>query len=374
MVIVVNIRSWKRQLNNFEVYIQRLVMRMVAAHPEQRFFFLSDEPVDLKTSPPANVTTFVLGPASNQLLLQKYWFDVKLPLWLRKIQADVLVDLDGIASLTTKVPQCLLVQNLLYLQEPATYSQPQRNFYKRFMPRFLKKARMVIVPSAYLQSQLAVQYKLPQEKTTLLPYAVPDAFQPVAYEMKESVKAIFTQGHEYFLYKGPIHEEYNLVNLLKAFSFFKKRQQSSWKLVLAGSFVEGENTFEKLLETYKYKEDVMVTGPLGAMEEAEIVASAYALIQPSVSEAVNPAIWEAMRCEVPAMVAATATNSELFDDTVMVFDGHDPNDMAEAIMRLYRHEGERKPYIEKGRHKVNALSLEQATDSLWQRVVQAANA
>lgn len=345
---------------------------MAEEQPGHRFIFVSDAPVEIKTTLPDNVTLFVLGPAGRQLLLQKYWLDVKLPMWLRKIKADVFVSLDSMASLTTGVPQCLLVSDLRYLQEPGAYTRNFRAFYKRLMPRFLNKAKAVVVPTAFLQQEIATQYKV-GGKTSLLKYAAPDRFHPVGYELKESVKAIFTQGQEYFLYKGLVHEDYNLINLLKAFSLFKKRQQSSWKLVLAGRFKEGENVFQKLLETYKYKEDIIITGPLGASEEAEIVASAYALISPSTSETVDMAIWEAMLCDVPAMAASTATNKELFADSVLDFNGNDPAEMAERIMHLYRHEKERTVFIERGRQRVGALSWERATASLWTFVVQAAN-
>lgn len=347
---------------------------MAAKQPEHRFFFLSDVPIHWEEALPPNVTPVVLGPASRQLLLQKYWWDVKLPLWLRKIQADVVVSLDGMASLTTKVPQCVLVPDLRYLQAVTTYSKSQRAYYKQFVPRFLKKANRVMVPTVYMQNELAKHYHLKKEKTAVLNYAVPDWFYPEAYDVKESIKASFAQGHEYFLYKGLIHEDYNLVNLLKAFSFFKKRQQSSWKLLLAGPFQEGKNEFQKLLMAYKYKEDVVVTGALLPTEERAFVASAYALISPAITETVDPAIWAAIQCGVPAMVAATATNKELFGDSVMVFDGKEPADLAEWIMQVYRHESERNVFIEKGKNTASQLSWEQATAALWQCVVQAANA
>jgi glycosyltransferase involved in cell wall biosynthesis len=374
MVIAVDVRSWnKEQLDGLETCIKQLVLRMVEEQAEHRFFFVSDEPLNLDTALPSNVTTSVLGPASRQLLLQKYWLDVRLPLWLRKIKADVLISLDGMASLTTRVSQCLVVPDLRYLQEPNTYSKVQRAFYKRLMPRFLKKASRIIVPSAFLRNELAMHYKVEADKTCQLAYAVPGWFCPISYEKKESIKALFTQGQEYFLYKGPIHEEYNLVNLLKAFSFFKKRQQSSWKLVLAGTFKQGKNTFQQLLETYKYKDDIVVTGSLSPKEEAEIVAAAYALVSPARSEVVDAAVWEAMQCEIPAMVATTATNKELFGEGVLFFRGDDSADMAEWIMHLYRHESERTVFIERGKEVVQALSWEQATATLWACVMQAAN-
>src|SRR6478735_10657720 len=115
MVIVVNVRSWKKQpMDGFEGYIKQLVLRMVEEQPTHQFFFLSDEPLDFKTTLPANVTVAALGSAGKQGVLQKYWLDVKLPLWLRKIKANLVINLDGTASLTTKLPQCVLLPDLRY--------------------------------------------------------------------------------------------------------------------------------------------------------------------------------------------------------------------------------------------------------------------
>lgn len=75
--------------------------------------------------------------------------------------------------------------------------------------------------------------------------AVRPAFQPLPWEEKIKVKEQYTAGTEYFLYAGSFRPGKNLVNLLKAFSLFKKRQQSNWKLVLAGVAEEGYTVFEQ---------------------------------------------------------------------------------------------------------------------------------
>lgn len=372
MVVVINVRPWNNQLDGYATYVKRLVLQLIAEQPLHQFYLVSDAPIEMEL--PAHASFFVLGPAGKQLLLQKYWLDVRLPWWLRKIKADVLVHLDGTASLTTKVPQCLLVPDARLVEPASIPAKGQAAYYKRQLPRYFKKVQVVVLPSAALQNEVATHYQLEAGKIAALSYAVPDWFYPVTYDVKESIKATFAQGHEYFLYKGPVHDNYNLVNLLKAFSFFKKRQQSSWKLLLAGPFTAGNNEFQKRLMTYKYKDDVMVTGVLGPVEEREFVAAAYALISPALTETVDPAIWEAMQCEVPVIAATTATNTTLFGNSVIAFDGNAPSDLAEWIMHLYRHESERKVYTERGKQLVSGLSWEQATAALWQRVMQAANA
>ena len=59
-----------------------------------------------------------------------------------------------------------------------------------------------------------------------------------------------------------IQEQFNngndLLNLLKAFSVFKKRQKSNWKLVLTGNLRQYDKKFLEDLRTYKYRDDVVM--------------------------------------------------------------------------------------------------------------------
>jgi glycosyltransferase involved in cell wall biosynthesis len=372
MVIVVNVRIWeKEQLDEGDGFIKELLLQLIHQQKEHQFYLLTNKTLDDSFDLPANVTNLPI-PVSQPLLLHKYWMDVKLPALLKKLGANVYIGTDAIASLTTRVPQCLILQDLGFLQT-AKEKNRMHAYYKRNMLRFLQKAKAVIVPTALLQQTVEKQYSVPESRIKVLHPAVADAFMPLGYEVKESVKALYAQGQEYFVYKGLIHADYNLVNLLKGFSFFKKRQQSNWKLVLAGTYKRGINEFSTLLETYKYREDVFVTGPLNTKEQAEVIGSAYALINPSLAEKVNPAVWEAMQVEVPVVAAATATNKETGQDNFLYFDGNEPQDIAEKLMQIYKDEQQRRQLIERGKESAASFSWEEATSSLWQGVLQAAN-
>jgi glycosyltransferase involved in cell wall biosynthesis len=85
------------------------------------------------------------------------------------------------------------------------------------------------------------------------------------------VKQQLTEGKEYFLYVGAIHPRKNLINLLKGFSWFKKRYQSNMKLVLVGRMAWKNEMFLKQLESYKYRNDVVVAGYVEEQKLQEIV-------------------------------------------------------------------------------------------------------
>ena len=96
-----------------------------------------------------NVIPVVAGPPARHPLLWKWWYDVKVPSVLKKYKADVFVSCDGFCSLTTKVPQCLVLHDLSFLHYPSFIKKSHLFFYKRYIPKFLQKAKTVATVSEF---------------------------------------------------------------------------------------------------------------------------------------------------------------------------------------------------------------------------------
>ena len=98
------------------------------------------------------------------------------------------------------------------------------------------------------------------------------------WEEREQIKEKYTAGTEYFLYPGPLYPPDPLIILLKAFSHFKKWQQSNMKLVLAGPASRKTKQLKEKLATYKYREDIAIIEDPGAAALTELTTAAYALV------------------------------------------------------------------------------------------------
>jgi glycosyltransferase involved in cell wall biosynthesis len=103
-------------------------------------------------------------------------------------------------------------------------------------------------------------------------------------EEKEQVKAIYTEGKEYFLFTGNIYPEDQLLVLLKAFSQFKKWQLSNMKLVLAGATNKKTARLKEKLATYKYREDVVILENPSPELITNLLQAAYAPVYIDKSE------------------------------------------------------------------------------------------
>lgn len=368
MVIAVNTRFLLNELEGYGNFIRELFQVLIKDHPEHQFYFLFDRPFEQKYIFSSNVHPVVVSPPARHPILWKYWYDVKIPLVLKKIKADVFVSPDGYCSLTTKVPQCMVVHDLGFLHHPDAYKKSHVSFLKRNTPKYLKKAKSIITVSKFSKDDILDHYKIDAAKIAVVYNGVKDIFHPLSFDEKDSVKKKYTEGREYFLYLGAIQPRKNLVNLLKAFSIFKKRLQSSMKLVMAGRLAWKNEEFLQLLQTYKYRSDVILTGYLPEEDLPLLVGSAYAMVYPSFFEGFGVPVAEAMKCEVPVLTSEKTSMQEVACEAGLYFNPNDHSDIADKMMLIYKDENLRKQLIEKGRSISFQYNWETAADLFWQSI------
>ena len=164
------------------------------------------------------------------------------------------------------------------------------------------------------------------------------------------IKEKFTAGKEYFLYRGAFNPP-NIVQLLKAFSIFKKRQKSNMKMVLLGKAESVEKEISVLVNTYKYHDDVMLANEDEKEVEKDLIAAAFAYIQ-SYRSNIICFVFDALQNNIPALVDASSPLLEIEPEAVLCFDTHSAEDIADALMRIYKDERLYCELVEKGKELI----------------------
>lgn len=369
MIIAVNTRFLLADyLEGYGYFIHECFKRITRDHPEHQFIFIFDRPYDPRFIYEKNVTPVVIGPPARHPLLWKWWYDVKIPLILKKYKADIFVSADGYCSLTTSVPQCLVIHDLAFLHYPSFIKKSHLIYYRRYIPGFLKKAHSIVTVSEFTKADIHQRYKINNEKINVVYNAAKPGFKPVSEEVKEMVKLKYTDGKEFFIYTGSVHPRKNLLNLLKGFSFFKKRLKSNFKLVIVGRLAWHYESFLKDLETYKFRHDVILTGYLPEKELISLTASAYAMVYPSLFEGFGVPVIEAMQSGVPVITSAGSAMQEIARDAALYADVTNPSDIGEKMMHLYKDENQRDLLIQKGLQKAAEYSWQKTSGLLWQSI------
>ncbi|HTN46765.1 MAG TPA: glycosyltransferase family 1 protein [Flavipsychrobacter sp.] len=366
MRIAVNTRLLlKGKLEGIGWYTNETLKRIVAQHPEHEFIFFFDRPYDETFVFGTNVTPVVFGPPARHPVLFYIWYEMRIPYMLRKYKADVFLSPDGLMSLATKVPTCLVMHDLAFEHYPRHLSLAIRSYLKKFSPLFAKKATRIVTVSEFSKQDISEKYKIPPEKIDVSYNGAHAAYKPLTWEEKLAVKQEYTHGCEYFVFAGALHPRKNIVNLLKAFIVFKKRQRSNMKLVIVGRLAWKYEEVEELRNHMPFKDDVKWVGYMNVDKLAKVIGGAYALVYASLFEGFGIPILEAQQCHVPAIVSNTSSMPEVGGEAALLVDPKDVQDIANNMEKLYKDETLRARLIEASQEQVKKFNWEKTADVLW---------
>lgn len=351
-------------------FIKEIFFRLAKQHAEHQFIFLLSVPVNALPDLPGNVIPVIITPAPTNFILYKWWYDIKVPSALKRYKADVFVCTRGLCSLTSKIPQVLIVQNFAFLKYPAFFDKSSLLFYKKYTSRFLKKAAAIASFSDFTKKEIISTYAVPEQKITVINIAADSAYKPLDWEERERIKEQYAQGCEYFIFTGDRNSAKNLIHLLKAFSIFKKWQKTNMKLVITINSSGYKDQSEKL-NSYKYKKEISLAENLSVQELAKVTAGAYAMIYPSLFEGFGLPVLEALLCEVPVITSAGSSMSEVAGEAGLYADPESPEEIAEQMKRIFKDEALRNKLISVGKERARAYSLDKTVAAAWLLIQQA---
>ncbi len=368
MIIAVNIRVLSGNSEISHLLVDCFEM-MAANQPEHEFIFIAEKEFEEQKNSLQNVKRIILFQQSANPLFWKLWYNYKLPSLLKKVKAAVFISADGICSLRTNLPQYLFVNDLVFLHHPEWYSKRYLRFIKSNSVGSLQQAKNVFTFSNVLKNEIVQQYSVAENKITVVPATSGKKYKPVSQRTREQVKEKYTDGKEYFLFSGAIHPRSSLVNLLKAFSLFKKRQKSNIQLIIASKNNSDDAAFVESLKLYKYRNEVILIPGINEELLQKITASAYACINISPLHNDIVSLLNAMQCEVPVIAGNFHIAIEILGDAALFVNSSLPENIAEKLMLLYKDENKRTDLIKKGIEQSTKYSLTETADVLWKNIL-----
>lgn len=356
-------------LEGYGHYTVSIFKILVNQYPQHQFVFIYDRPHAADLISGANVQSITVAPAARHIPAFFYWYNISAALAVKKLKADVWVQPYGFCSISTGTPQLLVVHDLAFKHFPQHISWAQRLHYAAMTPRFLKKAKRVVTVSEFSKQDIIQSYpKLPLDPT-VISGAARSGFMPLSWEEKEQVKEAYTDGYEYFLCVGGINPRKNMMHILKAFSLFKKWHKSNMKLVFAGRLAWQYQDFVEKLKTYKYRNDVVLTGYVEESILQKLTGAAYAVLYVTHFEGFGLPIVEAMQSGVPVVVGNNSSMPEVGGEVVLYADAANPDTIAEQMQQLYRNEQMREKLIQKGLERAALFSWEKSAHLFWEEIL-----
>lgn len=365
MRIVINTKlSQTYHVAFYRTYIYELLQKFIPQHQEHHFLLLLDDTFQPINFTSKNIIQQKIKQKSNKAISIQYWYDVSLPLIVKKYKADVVLHFNNRCSLTLKTPQFIVMYNTTFVEYPQLLSSSEKLFFKFLQKKILEKANTIITLSEHSKQVLQKLYILANNKTFAIPYGVSENNKKLSYKEQENIKQQYTNGCAYFIFNGTTQAANNILTLLKAFSIFKKRLQSNMKLLLLIEPTKYDDAIKEKLKTYKYREDIVWLDNVDQPQQQAIISSAYALILTSYKEEYSATIINAMQNGIPVAYNNTNFFYEIVKEAALSFDTVDENDIAQQMMLLYKDENLRSRLIEKGFNQSTNFSWHKSAESL----------
>ena len=362
MVIAINTISIFEE-NKSDYFFHEIFTRLIAEHTSQSFVLIAKNEIS-EWQHFQNMVHANPGELPKSKLLAQMAFPIKLKKICKKYRADVLIHTQPF-KLKTDLPQILFRHDVNFLINPEYCDKKVLSFMKKNAVEIFSNAASIIVASEFEKVILKKLHADFEQKTHVIYEGINSKGTTLETEERERIKEKFAEGNEYFIYPGTISPLKNLVNLLKAFSAFKKRQRSGMQLMIAGGKGKGFDEFLHSVDLYKFKKEVKILTDLSAEKNEKIIAAAYATILPAANEIAATAALQSMQCDVPVIGCSVGAIPEICGDAGSYFAPGDYKNITDKMMLIFKDEKLRSEMIAKGRKNSEKHNWGQSVQSTW---------
>jgi len=335
---------------DFRKFIVETSFLIIQQQTEHGFIIITDKRSSEKIPVLSNIEKLIIKPIPNNALLKRIWLDVKLPALLKKVKADLFLSFHNFCSSTNSIPQAILIQDL-----------------EKTKKAHIDKAQLLLVTNNLIKQTLIEEYNIAQEKITAIYPSANKLYESINEEKKTSIKNKYSDDKEFFLFNNTFRKQEDFITLLKSFSYFKKRQQSNFKLLL---ITPVNSFFEKNLSAYKYRNDVKSIETNDIQQKALITASAYAVVLPFNNKKNIITALNTMRTGVPVITVKNSVINEVAENATLCAETEAAKDVGEKMIQVYTDENYRFRLIEKGKGIAATYTSEKAAEMLWQSILK----
>lgn len=346
--------------------------RITLNHPEHEFYFIFDRGYCSDFKFGENVHPIIIHPRAIYPITWYIWFEFMIPKVLKKINADIFVSPDGFLSLNATIPQLAVIHDINFVHRPDDLPTIPRWYFKKFFPKFARKASRIATVSEFSKHDICVSYQIDPEKIDVVYNGANPYYCPLCKEDKQATKEKYTHGFDYFMFVGSLHPRKNVGGLLSAFDMFKTRYKSDHKLVIVGEKMLLTSELDLIYNQMRYGDDVIFTGRMATEELENVLGASTALVFVPFFEGFGIPIVEAMYAGVPVICSNATSLPEVAGEAALYVDPEDVSAIANAMERISSDDELRKTLIAKGQEQKQKYSWDLSAQKLWSSIEKCA--
>lgn len=341
MHIVVSGWFWGQPGTGSGQYVNRLLPRLIsltAQTEDSSSWYAPMQGVDGESAPkftlllpgamprdarqfPGTIAVAPPPPLPRQLA-KLFWEQVTVPIWARRLHADLLLIPYWAAPLWQPVPTVVTVHDLIPLLLPAYRGGWPGALYSKLVGHSARCSSAVLTVSEAGKRDIIAHLKLPADRV----FAVHHGPNDTGLEMSNSAAQADVAGnrgsdprHEirekyalpkrYFLYLGGFDARKNVSGIVRAYqSYLEMGGDPGVHLVLAGPLPSVDTEIfpdpQKLVHQLELTDSVRFIGWVDEADKEQLYAGATAFLFPSTYEGFGMMLLEAMAAGAPVITSS----------------------------------------------------------------------
>jgi glycosyltransferase involved in cell wall biosynthesis len=288
----------------------------------------------------ANFRIHVPRRAPKSGALRVAWEQLIFPWILRARRVDAVYTTQNMAILLSPTPSIIIVQNVepfFARQFPNPLHLKARLWLIRIMTEFsLRRSHGIIAISDWEKDFLVERFHLPPEKIMVSYPGVTEGFRPPAAGSAAQLRERLGLEPPYILSVTRLAGYGNLLNLARAYVSLVKAGKVTMPLVIPGEVWNAQyiGKVRKLLTDEGCADRVKFIGYVPHQDMPLLFGHATCFVFPSLLEACGTVLIEALACGTPILCCRRRPMSDICGDAAVLFDGEDPQDIANKIVEV----------------------------------------
>ncbi len=370
--IAIDIRLIGKGRTGDEMVFHSLTEGILAFDKENRYLLLTDETEggkltflhqELGIVGRENVRIVPLA-GKNRFV----WNLFTLPFFLLKESIDVFHTQYILPIFIPKRTRVIVhIHDVSFCALPWFIGWKDRVLLRFFIPRSLKRADTVIVPSRFTQDEIGRYFSgVRSEKIVVVPNACSDEFYREVSENEVSeVRKRYRLPERYIVVVGTLQPRKNLPFLIRAFAELRKRDPSI-ELVLVGNRMAHhfDRNIDQVIAELDLGQHVIFPGFVAQRDLPAVIRGAFIYAFPSLYEGFGIPLLEAMSQNVPIVASDIPCLREVAGDAAAYFDPSRVDVCVEILYTLTIHSEKRKQLVEAGKNRSGRFSWSKSVQSL----------
>ena len=278
------------------------------------------------------------------------------------------IPLDPIPRCITdaRLPVAAVMYDVIPYRYPDIYfADPNARRQAELRAPLARTTDILLAISDFAATTAAEELAFPLERIATIGAGVEHRFQPPLDDPRNRCRRVLPGDvGRYVVSVAGGDERKNTEGLLRAWTHVDRALGNGVHLVVAGA-----HTPEVLGRWQAWAADAGVTERVvftGALDDDELVAllqGAALSVMPSLEEGFGLPVLEAAACGVPAIASNLSSLPEVLDEPAACFDPHDPQAIADAIVKALTDEAHRSVLLAAGRRAVERWTWSNAASA-----------